>query len=148
MENPLLKGLNLEEVQESRKLHGFNELESTGRKRIIQLLVEVVKEPMFLLLLFCGLIYFIIGEFTEAIILLFWVLMVVFITFYQYSKAEKALSSLKKLATPKAHVIREGVQVRIPSREVVPGDILIIHQGDRIPADGQTIEASNLSIDE
>ena len=82
MENPLLKGLNLEEVQESRKLHGFNELESTGRKRIIQLLVEVVKEPMFLLLLLCGLIYFIIGEFTEAIILLFWVLMVVFITFY------------------------------------------------------------------
>jgi Ca2+-transporting ATPase len=148
MENPLLKGLNLEEVQESRKLHGFNELESTGRKRIIQLLVEVVKEPMFLLLLLCGLIYFIIGEFTEAIILLFWVLMVVFITFYQYSKAEKALSSLKKLATPKAHVIREGVQVRIPSREVVPGDILIIHQGDRIPADGQTVEASNLSIDE
>jgi Ca2+-transporting ATPase len=148
MENPLLKGLNALEVLESRKHFGFNELEFKERKRLLQLLLEVMKEPMFLLLLICGIIYFIIGEFTEAIILLFWVLMVVFITFYQYSKAEKALSELKKLATPKAHAIRDGIQVSILSREIVPQDILIIHQGDRIPADGQIIEASNVSVDE
>ena len=148
MENPRLKGLNSHEVEESRKQHGFNEIQSPVRKRIIHLFLDVVKEPMFLLLLLCSLIYFIIGEITEAVILLFWVLMVVFITFYQYSKAEKALATLKQLATPKAHVIRNGIQESIPSREVVPHDILIIHQGDRIPADGQIIEASNLSIDE
>jgi Ca2+-transporting ATPase len=103
---------------------------------------------MFLLLLTCGIIYFIIGEFSEAVILLFWVIMVVFITFYQYSKAEKSLAELKKLAISNAHVIRDGVQISIPSREIVPKDILIIHQGDRIPADGEIIEASNLSVDE
>jgi Ca2+-transporting ATPase len=148
MENPKLKGLNSHEVEENRKQHGFNEIQSPVRKRIIQLFLEVVKEPMFLLLLLCGFIYFLIGQITEAIILLFWVLMVVFITFYQYSKAEKALAALKKLATPKAHVIRNGIQQSIPCREVVPNDILIIHQGDRIPADGKIIESSNLTIDE
>jgi Ca2+-transporting ATPase len=148
MENPKLKGLNSHEVEENRKQHGFNEIQSHVRKRIIQLFLEVVKEPMFLLLLLCGFIYFLIGEITEAIILLFWVLMVVFITFYQYSKAEKALAALKKLATPTAHVIRNGIQQSISCREVVPNDILIIHQGDRIPADGKIIESSNLTIDE
>jgi Ca2+-transporting ATPase len=148
MENPELKGLNSHEVLESRKQYGFNEIQSPLRKKIIRLFIEVVKEPMFLLLLLCGLIYFVIGETTEALILLFWVLMVVFITFYQYSKAEKALAALKKLATPKAHVIRDKIQKNIPSREVVPNDILIIHQGDRIPADGTIIESSNLTIDE
>jgi Ca2+-transporting ATPase len=74
--------------------------------------------------------------------------MVVFITFYQYAKAEKALAELKKLAISNAHVIRDGVQISIPSREIVPKDILMIHQGDRIPADGEIIEASNLSVDE
>lgn len=148
MENILLKGLNPSEVIESRKQFGFNELEYKERKRYIQLLLDVLKEPMFLLLLSCGIIYFIIGEFSEAVILLFWVIMVVFITFYQYSKAEKALAELKKLAISNAHVIRDGVQISIPSREIVPKDILIIHQGDRIPADGEIIEASNLSVDE
>jgi Ca2+-transporting ATPase len=148
MENILLKGLNPSEVIESRKQFGINELEYKERKRYIQLLLDVLKEPMFLLLLTCGIIYFIIGEFSEAVILLFWVIMVVFITFYQYSKAEKALAELKKLAISNAHVIRDGVQISIPSREIVPKDILIIHQGDRIPADGEIIEASNLSVDE
>jgi Ca2+-transporting ATPase len=148
MENILLKGLNPSEVIESRKQFGINELEYKERKRYIQLLLDVLKEPMFLLLLTCGIIYFIIGEFSEAVILLFWVIMVVFITFYQYSKAEKSLAELKKLAISNAHVIRDGVQISIPSREIVPKDILMIHQGDRIPADGEIIEASNLSVDE
>jgi Ca2+-transporting ATPase len=148
MENILLKGLNPSEVIESRKQFGINELEYKERKRYIQLLLDVLKEPMFLLLLTCGIIYFIIGEFSEAVILLFWVIMVVFITFYQYAKAEKALAELKKLAISNAHVIRDGVQISIPSREIVPKDILMIHQGDRIPADGEIIEASNLSVDE
>ena len=148
MENILIKGLNPSAVIESRKQFGFNELEYKQRKRYIQLLLDVLKEPMFLLLLTCGIIYFIIGEFSEAVILLFWVIMVVFITFYQYAKAEKSLAELKKLAISNAHVIRDGVQISIPSREIVPKDILIIHQGDRIPADGEIIEASNLSVDE
>lgn len=148
MENILIKGLNPSEVIESRKQFGFNELEYKQRKRYIQLLLDVLKEPMFLLLLTCGIIYFIIGEFSEAVILLFWVIMVVFITFYQYAKAEKALAELKKLTISNAHVIRDGVQISIPSREIVPKDILIIHQGDRIPADGEIIEASNLLVDE
>ncbi len=148
MENILIKGLNPSAVIESRKQFGFNELEYKQRKRYIQLLLDVLKEPMFLLLLTCGIIYFIIGEFSEAVILLFWVIMVVFITFYQYAKAEKSLAELKKLAISNAHVIRDGVQISIPSREIVPKDILIIHQGDRIPADGEIIEASNLLVDE
>jgi Ca2+-transporting ATPase len=103
---------------------------------------------MFLLLLACGGIYLLLGEPGEAAILLGFVVVVISITLYQENKTEHALEALRDLSSPRALVIRDGKQVRIAGREVVVGDLLIIAEGDRIPADAALLDASHISIDE
>jgi Ca2+-transporting ATPase len=142
------KGLTTEEVAQRLQKFGYNELNISSSRNILQLAYEVVKEPMFLLLLGCGTLYFFLSEWAEGIILLSWVFVIIFITFYQNRKTEKALESLKKLSSPRALVIRNEIEERIPGREIVPDDLVLIHEGDRIPADGYLIESSHLSIDE
>ena len=142
------KGLRTEEVEQRRQQFGYNELNISSTRNILQLAYEVIKEPMFLLLLGCGTLYFLLAEWAEGIILLSWVFVIIFITFYQNRKTEKALESLKKLSSPRALVIRNGMEERIPGREIVPDDLVLIHEGDRIPADGFLIESLHLSIDE
>lgn len=127
---------------------GFNELPSAKSKTIFKIAFEVIKEPMFLLLLSCSILYIILGDYNEGIILLSSVLLIIFITFYQHQKTEKSLDALRKLSSPRALVIRDGKEMRIPGREVVPGDILILSEGDRIPADSIIIETNYLMVDE
>ena len=103
---------------------------------------------MFLLLLACGGIYLLLGEPGEAAILLGFVVVVISITLYQENKTEHALEALRDLSSPRALVIRDGKQVRIAGREVVVGDLLIIAEGDRVPADAALLDASHISIDE
>jgi Ca2+-transporting ATPase len=103
---------------------------------------------MFLLLLACGGIYLLLGEPGEAAILLGFVVVVISITLYQENKTEHALEALRDLSSPRALVIRDGKQVRIAGREVVVGDLLIIAEGDRAPADAALLDASHISIDE
>lgn len=142
------KGLNKEEVRKQLIAHGYNELPSEAPKHILRIAFEVMKEPMFLLLIGCGVLYILLGDYQEGIILLSTILIIIFITFYQYQKTEKALESLKKLSSPRALVIREGLETRIAGREVVPDDILILNEGDRIPADGVVIDSTHLTVDE
>ncbi len=142
------KGLSQSQVQELLKEHGYNELPSSKPKSVWKIAFEVMKEPMFLLLISCALLYMILGDYREGIILLSSIFIIIFITFYQYQKTEKALDALKNLASPRALVIRDGVEVRIPGREVVPGDLLVVNEGDRISADATIIESLNLSVDE
>jgi Ca2+-transporting ATPase len=103
---------------------------------------------MLLLLLGCGTIYLFMGEPRDAFMLLSFVMVVIGITFYQERKTEKTLEALKNLSSPRALVIRDGKQIRIPGREVVTGDIVMIREGDRIPADARIISCENLSVDE
>lgn len=103
---------------------------------------------MLLLLLGCGTIYLFMGEPRDAIMLLSFIFVVIAITFYQEKKTEKILSALKNLSSPRALVVRDGKQLRIPGREVVRGDIVLIREGDRIPADACVIACENLSVDE
>ena len=144
----MIKGLTTNEAIDRLKLHGFNELASAKPKNILRIALEVVKEPMFLLLISCGLLYMLLGDYREGIILLFTIFIIIFITFYQYQKTEKALEALKRLSSPRALVNRDGIEVRIPGREVVPDDILILNEGDRVPADAKLIDSLNLTIDE
>lgn len=144
----MTKGLSSGEVLHRIKTVGYNELKAHGSKSILQIILEVVKEPMFVLLLCCGALYMFLGDYTEGIILLCWVLVIIFITFFQNRKTEKALDALKKLSAPRALVIRDGAEIRIPGREVVPDDIIILNEGDRVPADGIILESSHLSVDE
>ena len=103
---------------------------------------------MLLLLLIAGLIYLFLGELQDSIMLFFFIFVVIGITFYQERKTERALEALRNLSSPRALVIRDGVQRRIPGREVVRGDIVLLHEGDRVPADGTVLFCANLCIDE
>jgi Ca2+-transporting ATPase len=143
-----IKGLPDKEAAGRILVEGYNELPSQKKQGLFTILLNVVREPMLLLLLGSGLIYLLIGEINDAIMLLLFVLVVVGITFYQERKTERALEALKTLSSPRALVIRDGKQKRIPGREVVREDILILKEGDRIPTDGVLLFSSNLLVDE
>ncbi|PWA04211.1 cation-translocating P-type ATPase [Flavobacterium psychrotolerans] len=141
-------GLSTAVAVEKLKIHGYNELPSVKPKNIWRIAREVMKEPMFLLLISCGLLYMILGDYKEGSVMLATISVIIFITFYQYRKTEKALEALKKLSSPRALVIRDGIEIRIPGREVVPDDIIILNEGDRISADAIVLNTANLVIDE
>jgi Ca2+-transporting ATPase len=145
---PANQGLTASEVAQARMRWGWNELPSARPKSVFGVALEVVKEPMFLLLLACGSVYLALGDYQEGLILLSSIFLIIGITFYQYQKTEQALNSLRQLASPRALVIRDGRTQRIAGRDVVPGDILMIREGDRIAADGKVLEAVNLVVDE
>lgn len=144
----MTKGLSTTDARAGLLSHGFNELLAARPKNVWKIALEVVREPMFLLLISCGLLYMMLGDYREGIIMLSTIFLIIFITFYQYRKTEKALDALKRLSSPRALVIRDGVEVRIAGREVVPGDLLVISEGDRIPADAFLLDSVNLTIDE
>jgi Ca2+-transporting ATPase len=146
--NNIKYGLRSAEINSKLIEFGYNELSTSRPKTILRIALEVIKEPMFLLLISCGLLYIILGDYKEGIILISTIFIIISITFFQHRKTEKALEALKKLSSPRALVIRDGIEIRIPGREVVPGDIVIINEGDRVPADGEIIESLNLQIDE
>lgn len=146
MEN--IKGLTLATVQERLKTEGYNELPTSKKRTVFTIAFEVVKEPMFLLLVACGTLYLLLGDFKEALLLLGFVFVIMGITFFQERKTERALEALRDLSSPRALVIREGKEIRIPGREVVRGDMVVLTEGDRVPADGIVLRAINLSADE
>ncbi len=152
MENILnvktIKGLSETEASERLKEEGYNELPSAKSRSVLAIALEVMKEPMFLLLVACGVLYLILGDMGEALMLLGFVFVVIGITLYQERKTERALEALRDLSSPRALVIRDGQEKRIAGREVVRGDIIVISEGDRVPADGIILSSVNLSADE
>lgn len=143
-----ITGLTEEEAAKRLGEEGHNELPSQKKQGLLGILLNILLEPMLLLLLGSGLIYLLLGEPDDALMLLFFVFVVVGITFYQERKSERALDALKSLSSPRALVIRNAKQRRIPGREVVREDIIILREGDRIPADGNVLFCSNLLVDE
>lgn len=141
-------GLSKYEAEKLWKKFGYNELPSGKPKGIGRIALEVMKEPMFLLLISCGGLYMLLADYREGIILLSSTLLIIYITFYQYRKTEKALDALRSMASPRATVIRDGIETVIPGREVVPGDLLLLNEGNRIPADAHILESINLWVDE
>jgi Ca2+-transporting ATPase len=142
------EGLSEKQVAEKIEKEGYNELPSTKKRSIFAIAFDVVREPMFLLLIAAGTLYLILGEKEEAVMLLGFVFVIIGITLYQERKTERALEALRDLSSPRALVIRDGQQKRIPGREVVRGDILVMSEGDRVPADAVILSSSHLSIDE
>ena len=103
---------------------------------------------MFLLLVACGTLYLLLGDVQEGLMLLGFVFVIMGIEFYQEKKTEKALDALKDLASPRALVIRNGIEKRIPGKEVVTDDIVVLQEGDRVPADALVLSCINLMADE
>ena len=142
------QGLSHLEASQYLKAYGYNELVGGHARSFWRLLLDVLKEPMLLLLLGCGSTYLLLGEPQEALILLVFVMVVILISLYQEAKTEHSLEALRDLSSPRALVIREGEPVRITGREIVIGDLLVLNEGDRIPADAVLIDSSYFAIDE
>jgi len=143
-----ITGLSEQEAAARLAKEGHNELPSTGRRGILKIALEVVREPMFILLIAGGIIYLLLGDKSEALILFGSIFVIMGITFYQENRTERALEALRDLSSPRALVIRDGVQKRIAGREVARGDILMLAEGDRVPADAVVLWSLNLSVDE
>ncbi len=143
-----LTGLSEQEVRQRLQNEGYNELPSSDRRNIFTIILEIASEPIFLLLLGCGSIYFFLGDTQEALILLGFVFFIVGINLYQEQKTEKSLEALRDLSSPRALVIRDGDRKRIAGREVVRGDLIVLAEGDRVPADGFLLWSTHLTVDE
>lgn len=141
-------GLSRAEAQARLRLEGFNELPSSRPRNLRTIALGAVREPMFMLLIAAGGIYLFLGDVHEALVLLASVLVIIAITIYQERKTERALEALRDLASPRALVIRDGERERIPGREVVRGDVMILEEGDRVSADAVLWHVSDLRVDE
>ena len=146
--NSGISGLTEAQASEALKRDGFNELPSSRRRGIFAIAFEIAREPMFLLLVAGGVLYMALGDVRDALMLLFFVFFVMGITFFQERKTERALEALRDLSSPRALVIREGREKRIAGRDVVRGDIVIVREGDRVPADAVILSSVNLMVDE
>ena len=141
-------GLDAEEAGRRLRQDGPNELPASAPRSVLRLLRDVVLEPMFLLLVACGVIYMALGDRQEALMLLAFVFVVMGITFVQERRTERSLDALRDLSSPRALVLRGGQARRIPGRELVRGDTVLLAEGDRVPADIVLRESSNLMVDE
>lgn len=140
-------GLSSAEAASLLKQYGPNLLPGSRPKTFFSIVIGVVREPMFLMLLAAGTIYLVLGDRAEALFLLAFVFIVIGITLVQEHKTQRALESLRDLSAPRALVLRDGTEIRIPGRDVVVGDLLILHEGDRIAADSRLLQGQ-LSTDE
>ncbi len=148
MNKPAPQGLT--NVAAARQLarDGYNELPSTQRRTSLTVIAEVAREPMFMLLLIAGAIYLLLGDPGDAVMLLGFVFVSMAITIFQQRRTERVLEALRDLSSPRALVLRDGQQRRIPGREVVQGDLLILEEGDRVAADATLLESHDLLLDE
>jgi len=142
--------LGLSDAEAARRLAelGPNEIASGGGRNLRQILLETLREPMFLLLIGASILYLVLGDLGEGLFLVAGAVASVGLVIFQEARSERALAALRDLAQPHARVIRDGVERRIPSRELVPDDVLLIGEGERLPADGVLFGGEVLSVDE
>lgn len=143
-----MDGLTTSEAARRRAEEGPNALPEGQRRTWLTIVRETVREPMFLLLLSAGTLYLVFGDLKEGLILFATVLVTIGLTLYQEGKTERAIEALRDLTSPRALVIRDGKRQRIAGRDVVRGDLVVLAEGDRVPADGVLVDGSNLQVDE
>ncbi len=144
----ITRGLSSVEAEALLVKYGENSIDKSKDKSIFSTAINLLKEPMLLLLIAAGVISLALAELVDGILLLFTIFIILGITIYQTQKTEKALKALSDLTMPLAIVIRDGQEIRILSKEIVPGDIVILREGDRISADAKLITASSFQVDE
>jgi Ca2+-transporting ATPase len=140
----------LTQLEALRRLaaEGYNELPSARPRGILAIAFSVVREPMILLLVAAGSLYVVLGDLAEAVLLIGSIFVILGINLYQERRTERSLEALRDLSSPRALVIRDSDRSRIPGREVARGDLLVLSEGDRVPADAVLLESANLSADE
>jgi len=148
MEQQPNPGLTAATAAERLKQDGFNELPSPDTRGFLRILGEVIREPMFALLIGGGLVYLLLGDRIEALLLILFASLSVTITIVQETRSENVLEALRNLASPRALVIRDGERIQIAGREVVREDLIVISEGDRVAADSTLIYSQDLLLDE
>jgi P-type Ca2+ transporter type 2C len=148
MDTDVKSGLSSNEAATRLKSEGYNELPAAGRRSALIIILGVMREPMFGLLVAAVIVYLMIGELKESIILSFFALLSVSIAIIQEWRSEKVLDALRDLTSPRALVIRDGRPQRIAGREVVRGDLIVLSEGDRVPADARLISKDIIATDE
>jgi P-type Ca2+ transporter type 2C len=148
LETSLPSGLSQEEAVRRLAQYGPNELETAGAVAPWRLLIEQFRNVLIMILLAAVGLSVILGHATEAIVITAIVLLAALLGFVQEYRAERAIEALGRMAAPTATVLRDGEEVDVPARELVPGDVMLLHAGDRAPADGRLDEAVNLQVEE
>ncbi|WP_144548948.1 calcium-translocating P-type ATPase, SERCA-type [Bacillus sp. X1(2014)] len=148
LETDFSSGLSQEEVKKRVKLHGLNELDEGEKQSALLLFFSQFKDFMVLVLLAATLISGLLGEYIDAIAIIAIVIINGFLGFFQERRAERSLQALKELSAPQVSVLRDGQWIKIPSKEIVIGDVLKFTSGDRIGADVRVIESKSLEIEE
>lgn len=148
MEQEKLTGLTTQEAHEGQKIHGKNELTQEKPESFFKKILSILSEPMFILLMVAAVVYFILGEPRDGAIMLVFVVGIIAIDVIQEWKTDKTLAALKELSAPHITVIRDGSEMVIDSVDLVPDDIMIIHEGIKIPADGYVLKSNDLCVDE
>ena len=143
------KGLTKKEAEKKIKDFGYNEIEDIGKISSFKILLRQIKNNFVIYLLLVGMIIsFFVGKLVTAYTILAVIIIVIFTGFFQEYKAEKAINALKKMIMPISIIIRNGKEIEIPSRELVPGDIVILRTGERVPADSIILESKDLLLNE
>ncbi len=142
------RGLSGEQAGSRLEIYGPNEIQETKKEATWKLLLDQFKEVLILILIVAALVSMLIGEAIDAAVILVIVLASAGLGFYQEYRAEQSLALLKRLAAPSAVVVRDGEEKAIPARELVPGDLIRLHPGDKVPADARIVDQMNLQIDE
>lgn len=142
------KGLSSYEALKRQQKYGLNELKEAKKKSLFALFLEQFKNLVVIILIFATIISLFIGEIVDAIVILLIVVFNAVLGFIQEYKAEKSIEALKKLSSLSATVIREGRQILIPTKDLVPGDIILLKEGDKVPADARLLEVINLQAQE
>ena len=146
--NPTPTGLTTAQAKALSAQYGKNELPTQKKESFFKKVLHVVSEPMFLLLISAAAIYFILGEPGDGIIMLIFVAGIISIEIIQEWKTDKTLAALKDLSAPRITVLRDCAEVLINAADLVPGDVFLIHEGVKIPADGFILRCSDLCVDE
>lgn len=141
-------GLSETEARLRLQQDGYNELPRPERRTPLRIVLEVLREPMLALLLCGGLVYLLLGDLREALLLMAFGAISVVITIVQETRTERVLEALRELTSPRALVVRDGERRRIAGRDVVRGDLLMLAEGDRVPADALLVSAHDLAVDE
>ncbi|MDD3122833.1 MAG: cation-translocating P-type ATPase [Candidatus Izemoplasmatales bacterium] len=142
------KGLTSEEAKRLQIEFGKNELTVKKKESFFHKIIDVLKEPMFLLLIVAATIYFFLGEPRDGAIMLVFVVGIISIEIIQEWKTDRTLKALKDLSAPQIFVIRDGKEVKIASIDLVVGDLMLVQEGVKIPADGFVVETNGVCVDE
>jgi Ca2+-transporting ATPase len=143
-----LQGLSTADVDLRRQQYGKNIFQKGTSHRFFHIAWDVAREPMFILLVIACSLYFILGEISEGVLMLVAMILVAAISLYQEVKSTHALEALKQFTEPTVTVIRNGKHINLIAEELVPGDIMLLEEGMKIPADATILQENDLSINE